>query len=143
MISAIIVGLLLSDPPITQFEHDLGFELPAPYTFVAEGELLTIECSGNLSACPDGELSSWQHVGYIGTGRDSGHWGSIPPIGTLLIANGWHALRPAESEPVTTFVNNHETKAGICSRYLTMNGGYTDAVGIIFIVLPCQGANTQ
>ncbi|MBO6796042.1 hypothetical protein [Maricaulis sp.] len=139
----LLFGLALSiDTDLSsQFERDLGFPLPAPFEWrgeFSEAEPVYVNCNDAIEArCTQFGQDHWLYVGVVGAARDSGRWGDTPPLTSLLRENGWIAMRPAARERVTNWRRTEGLEIGTCAKYIVLDYGYRDALGLTMRVVPC------
>lgn len=46
-------------------------------------------------------------------------------------------MRPAEGEVVTSWRQTEGLEPGICAKYVELNYGYRDALGLTLHIVPC------
>lgn len=141
MIPALLVSLAIVEIIPSQFENDLGFTLPEPFEWYSE---LTptlpnyVHCDEpEGTGCPHFDRGHWDYIGTVSAPRDSGSWGHQPPLEELFRENGWIAMRPAEGEVVTSWRQTEGLEPGICAKYVELNYGYRDALGLTLHIVPC------
>lgn len=141
VIGALVVSLANAEVVPNQFEHGLGFELPEPFDWHSETtpELpIFIHCNEpDGGGCPHFDRSHWDYVGTIGAPRESSSWGHAPALSELFHENGWIAMRPAAGEAVTSWRRTEGLESGVCAKYVELDYGYRDALGLTLHVLPC------
>lgn len=138
MIEALIVGLAIAEVIPSQFEHDLGFPLPEPFEWHSETtpkRPIFIHCNEPAGiGCPHFDRGHWDYIGTVSAPRESSSW---EPLSELFHENGWIATRPTSGEAVTFWRQTENLKAGVCAKYIQLDYGDRDALGLTLHILPC------
>lgn len=152
MIGVLIAGFLgLVDSP-SQFEVELGFELPNPYSWQSSNtpeEPIFVDCSEPAGdGCSHGQSSHWVYVGTVGRALYAPHWQDAPRFDALLEANGWTPVEWRQVGPATNGTDmiripvayelTTQTETGICFRRLERDSGHPDAISVSLHLYPCE-----
>ncbi|MFY0638821.1 hypothetical protein [Maricaulis maris] len=152
MIGALVAGLLVLDDSPSQFERELGFALPYPYSWqssITPVEPIFVHCSEPAgSGCPHGQVSHWDYTGTVGRALYAPHWQDAPGFYALLEAYGWTPVEWQQVGPGNNGTNliripvayelTTRTDTGVCYRRLERDTGYLDAIGVSLHLYPCE-----